>query len=93
MLENIIYNHLYFFFNSNELITKYQSGHSTTNQLLGLVNEIHASFDQKSEDRTLFLDISKAFDKVWHQGLNFTLKKKLSLLDHYLSDRKQRVIS
>ena len=43
------------------------------------------------------LDISKAFDKVWHDGLIFTLKQNgisgrlLSLLENYLHNRKQRV--
>ena len=77
MFEKIIFNNLYYYFNSNNLITKNQSGfrpgNSTTNQLLYLVNEIHLAFeDPKSlELRAVFLDISKAFDKVWHQGLIF----------------------
>ena len=80
MFEKIIFNNLYFYFNSNNLITKNQSGFrpgdSTTNQLLYLVNEIHLAFeDPKSlELRAVFLDISKAFDKVWHQGLIVKLK-------------------
>ena len=44
------------------------------------------------------MDISKAFDKVWHEGLVFKLKQNgisgtlLALLSNYLSDRKQRVV-
>ncbi len=47
--------------------------------------------------RAVFLDISKAFDKVWHEGLIFKLKQngiRGNLLDFfisYLSDRHQRV--
>ena len=42
--------------------------------------------------------MSKAFDKVWHEGLLFKLKpcgvevNLLSLLECYLRDRKQRVL-
>ena len=46
----------------------------------------------------MFLDISKAFDKVWHQGLIFILQSlgvsdSLSnLIESFLSNRFQRVI-
>ena len=48
--------------------------------------------------RGVFLDISKAFDKVWHDGLIFKLKQNgisgnlLNLFQNYLKDRKQRVV-
>ena len=48
--------------------------------------------------RGIFLDISKAFDKVWHKVIIFKLKqngisgKLLSVLSDFLKDRKQRVI-
>ena len=85
------------------MITKNQSGFvpgdSCTNQLLFLVNEIHEAFENKSslEVRAVFLDISKAFDKVWHKGLIFKLKrngvsgKLLKFFESYLNNRKQRV--
>ena len=74
ILEKIIFNQLYKYFNENNLITKNQSGFrpadSTTNQLLFLLDEIHQAFDstESFEVRAVFLDISKAFDKVWHDG-------------------------
>ena len=102
--EKIVFNNLYRYLNANNLITKNQSGFcpgdSTTNQLLYLVNEIHEAFeDSKSlEVRTVFLDISKAFDKIWHNGLVFKLKQNgisgrlLKFFENYLHNRKQRVI-
>ena len=102
--EKIVFNNLYRYLNANNLITKNQSGFrpgdSTTNQLLYLVNEIHEAFeDSKSlEVRAVFLDIAKAFDKVWHNGLLFKLKQNgisgglLKFFENYLHNRKQRVI-
>ena len=46
----------------------------------------------------MFLDISKAFDKVWHDGLIFKLKRNgitcdlLRLIESFLSDRYQGVV-
>ena len=50
------------------------------------------------ETRAIFLDISKAFDKVWHEGLLFKLKRSgtgrtlLELIRNYLNGRYQRVV-
>ena len=66
-----MYNH----FISNNLITKNQSGFrsndsgfrrndSVTNQLIYLVDSIHSFLDINLDVRSVFLDMSKAFDKV-----------------------------
>ena len=53
------------------------------------------SFDDGFEVRAVFLDISKAFDKVWQKGIIFKLKqngisgKLLSVSFDILKDRKQ----
>ena len=64
------------------------------------MNEIHYSFNNNKsiEVRSVFMDISKAFDKVWHEGLLFKLRQNgveeplLNLLTSYLANRKQRVV-
>ena len=101
IFERILCSKMHNFFTSNGLITKNQSGFqpgdSVTNQLICLVDSIHNSLDINLEVRSVFLDMSKAFDKVWHEGLLLKLKqngikgKLLNLLESYLSDRNQRV--
>ena len=104
IFEKIVFNNLYYYLNVNNLLTGNQSGFrpgdSTTNQLLYLVSEIHEAFENSKclEVRAVFLDISKAFDKVWHEGLIFKLKqngisgKLLKFFESYLYNRKQRVM-
>ena len=73
VFERIIYKNLYNFLTTNKLITKNQSGFtpgdSGTNQLLSLIHDVHVAFDDSSclEVRSVYLDMSKAFDKVWHE--------------------------
>jgi Reverse transcriptase (RNA-dependent DNA polymerase) len=47
----------------------FRSQHSTTHQALRVVEQITRGFGRREATGALFLDISKAFDKVWHQGL------------------------
>ena len=48
--------------------------------------------------RSVFLDISKAFDKVWHEGVIFILEQNdisgdlLNIPIDFASNRKQRVV-
>ena len=100
--EKIVFDAMYKFLLENNLLSPNQSGFrpgdSTINQLLSITTEIYNAFENRQETRAAFLDISKAFDKVWHPGLIFKLKQNgicgnlLTMLENYLSDRKQRVI-
>ena len=104
VFERLLFNSLFAHFHDNDLFTKCQSGFmpgdSCISQLLSIVHEIQSSFDCNPpvDTRAIFLDISKAFDKVWHQGLLFKLKSYgvegslFCLLENYLENRKQRVI-
>ena len=61
------------FFLANNLLVHNQSGFkpcdSCINQLLTITDEIYSSFDDRFEVRSVFLDISKAFDKVLHEWI------------------------
>ena len=60
---------MYKYISDNNLLSPNQSGFRTgdscINQLLS-ITRIYYSFDEGFETRAIFLDISKAFDKVWH---------------------------
>ena len=56
------------FFLDNRLITMnhpgFKHGDSCINELLSVTHHIYNSFDDGLEIKSVFLDISKAFDKV-----------------------------
>ena len=99
IFERILFSNMYNHLISNNLLTKNQSGFrpgdSVANQLIFLVDKMHSSLDINLEVRSVFLDMSKAFDKVWHEGLLFKLRingKLINLLKSYHSNWKQRVL-
>ncbi|GFU47199.1 RNA-directed DNA polymerase from mobile element jockey [Trichonephila clavipes] len=66
---------------------------STTNQLLRVVEYIKDRIDRNQYTAAVFLDIQKAFDRVWPTGLLFKLitykipPPLILLLKSYISDR------
>ena len=104
IFERVICNSLFNYFPSNKLFTPSQSGFLLGDpriaQLLSIIHEIQTAFDKNptADVRGVFLDILKAFYKVWHDGLIFKLKSYeiqgalLLLLKNYLYNREQRVV-
>ena len=76
--ERPIFNEMFSFFLDNNLLVPHQSGFKPggccVNQLLSIAHEIYSSFDDGFEIRSVFLDIFKAFHKVWHEGIIFKLQ-------------------
>ena len=65
---------------------------------MSITNEIHKTFDEGKELRAVFLDISRAFDRVWHDGLLFKLSQigiegqALNIVKNFLKNREQPVV-
>ena len=102
VFERIIHSELYQYVMDNKFITPNQSGFirndSCTNRLFYLVEHIYQKLEEGKQVPIVFLDIKKAFDKVWHAGLLHKLKtigitgKLLKLLESYLHNRRQQVV-
>lgn len=81
---------------ANKTIPNHQFGfrqqHGTTEQVHRVYNIIRDAFEKKRYCSAAFLDITQAFDKVWHPGLLFKLKNQLpntfyDIMKSYLEDR------
>ena len=76
----------------------FRSGCSTADVLTVISERIYRSLDACGESRAIALDISKAFDKVWHAGLLHKLKSygvsgvAFNLIESFLTDRKIKVV-
>ena len=101
-MERIVFKYVYNYFKSNFTLSENQSGflpgRSTVTQLVEIYHEFCRSVEAGKEIRVVFLDISKAFDRVWHSGLLFKLQlagidgNLLEWFEDYLSNRFQRVV-
>jgi hypothetical protein len=58
----------------NRFQSGFRPGDSTVNQLILIVPKIYEALESGKEVRMVFLDISKAFDKVWHRRLIYKLE-------------------
>ncbi|GBP86335.1 Probable RNA-directed DNA polymerase from transposon BS [Eumeta japonica] len=67
--------------------------HQSINQALRLVEHISESFKRKYKTVTVFFDVAKAFDKVWHVGLIYKLHqlqvpdRLVFIIQQYLTNR------
>jgi hypothetical protein len=62
IIERVVFTRLYNF--KPIAIRLYRPDDSTVNQVVYLVHKIHEAFEKGKEVRMVFIDISKAFDRV-----------------------------
>ena len=100
-LEKIVSTQLKAFLASNSLLPEiqfaYRANHSTEDALAFIVNRLLMERDCGKATGLVFVDLSKAFDRVKHQAL-IDLLSSIGICDtvlkwfaNYLSDRQQRV--
>ena len=97
--ERLMYNRLIAFINKHNILYKYQFGfrqnHGTNTALICLTDRIIKSIDSGDIVLGIFLDFSKAFDKVNHKILINKMYKygvrgtAIEWFKSYLTNRKQ----
>ena len=101
LFERIIANRLQPFL-ENEFLNKGQAGFrpkfSTVEQIIFTLEEINKTLDQGNDVIECFLDISKAFDRIWQKGMMYKRYHHIGirgrmflLLNNYFNDRFSRV--
>ena len=99
LLERIMTHRLLKHLEENRQLNRFQSGfrkkRSTTDHLFRLTQTVSQGFNQNMSTVCVFLDVEKAFDCVWLDGLRWKLKREFNLdsiltrwISSYLSDRQ-----
>lgn len=100
VFEKLLLKRLNVIIEDRNLIPTHQFGfrskHSTVEQVHRVTNEIEKSFNENKICSGVFIDVAQAFDKVWHDGLNFKLYRDLPnqysrILKSYIAGRFFRV--
>jgi hypothetical protein len=101
VFERVLLYRIQEFTQSNNILPNQQFGfrvkHSTGHQVQRIVNFVRNGLSQKLSTGMLLLDIEKAYDSVWHNGLIHKMKIKLFPLyitkttKSFLTDRSYSV--
>lgn len=101
LLEKILYVRIQEHVAANNIIPKHQFGfqqeHNTTLQLARLTEHINQAFIFKKFALVTLLDVEKAFDSVWHNGLIYKLIKAkfpiylIKIINSFLRCRNFRI--
>lgn len=101
VLERVLHVRIIEFCNENDLLPNnqfgFRKGHSTVHALLRFYEEAIMGFNDRKTTIAAFLDIEKAFDTMWVEGLIFKMINMkfpsylTKIMLSYLKDRKFRV--
>lgn len=69
VFERILLPNLQKHFKPREEQHAFRLGHLAITQLIKLTDELAKNMNNKRQTATIFLDVEKAFDTVWHDGL------------------------
>ena len=102
VIERVVYTILDTYLMTKNLLTWRNSGFrsldGTVNQLVNIVHNLYHDLDIGHDSCMVFLDASKAFDKVWNKGLIHKLKSLgvdtnfLGWFKSYLDNRHIRTV-
>lgn len=97
ILEKILSMRITNFIEDNNILPDEQFGfrkaHSTVHQVKRICNVVKIGLNMKSSTGLVLLDVEKAFDSMWHNGLIFKLLKFnlpfhiIKIIKNFLSDR------
>jgi hypothetical protein len=83
LLENLLFERLQPIIESRQLIPDYQFGvrqkHATIEQIHRIVQKVRHDLEDKRYCSAAFPDIIQAFDKIWHDGILFKIRKSIPL--------------
>lgn len=98
ILERIILNRINKFLEEHNVIPEEQHGFkkkfSTTHQLTKMVHKTKNGLKDKCSTGIIMLDVEKAFDRVWHNGLIFKMIALkfppyiINMINNFLKNRK-----
>ena len=101
LMERMINTRLTWYLEKKQLISPTQAGfrqnRSTEDQVTYIAQEIEDAFQDKKHTLAVWIDLEKAFDKVWREGLKLKMHQcgisghMYKWICQYLTNRKARV--
>ena len=100
VFEKVVNNRIFDYLQKCHLFSDFQYGfrssQSSADLVTGVSDRIARAFNRSGTTRAVALDISKAFDRIWHAGLLHKLKSYgisgqiFRLISSFLSNRRLR---